>query len=75
MIDKIKSYTLHRIMTYLNSHSGLKEFIKRVVYSNVVLEKMAFRAFRTNTKKFQKDTLCNKRAQRAYEALKEGVGH
>lgn len=75
MTDKIKSYALHRIITFLNSHLVLKAFIKKVVYRNALLEKMVFRAFQSNSKKLHRDMLCNKRAQRAYKALKEGVDH
>lgn len=75
MINRIKFYIVRHIMAYLHSHSRVKEFVKRVVLGNKILQKIAFRMLQESSHESKKSTLCNRRAQRAYEALKEGVDH
>jgi hypothetical protein len=75
MINKIKSYMVHRIMLYLSSHGRIKAFVKRVIYSSEALQKIAFKAVHADSHKSHKNELCNRRAQRTYEALKEGIAH
>lgn len=76
MLNKIKSYVINHVMVYLNSHESIKSFIKKCIYSNRFLEKMAYKIVNSTNNKQNSERegkTCTKRAMRVYKELKRDL--